>query len=252
MTATEFETLSYAQQLQSIRPHLQLIIAEKYPPAQESIDKTYNKGFPPAAVRGDIPDIVIEDVFMPELRRWALRQERWGELEKGEEQERPVGSERYEELTPEERGSVSVYTFTCAVRALIPSSPPLPLLPLPQLIIRLLPAEAVRQIFIKINEYENLSSNELLDLIGEFGNPEVLGVDYSSYSQPQLMRLLTDLNLNEQAGIRDNQTQEVIKHLREHRNAMRKQLGLPVPENDVKDIITDARGRPIRQTTGRL
>jgi hypothetical protein len=92
--------------MQAIRPHLQLVISEQYPPAQQIIDLAYKQEAMPEFACGDITQQVIDDVFVPELRRWALRGERWGDGRI--EASRPVGSARYEQLTAMERDVVSV------------------------------------------------------------------------------------------------------------------------------------------------
>ncbi len=126
-----------------------------------------------------------------------------------------------------------------------------------QFVIRLLPAEAVRQICVKINEYEKLTADELHELIDDFHPTDDFRRLYMSYSHPQLVRRLAEYSIEEQAEIRDTQTQESIMSLREARKAMRKKLGVQEPNESVanergtNEPLVDAQGRPVRHAAGR-
>lgn len=76
-----FGELSQREQLYRIRPHLQRIIDDQYPPSIPRLDLFYAGQYD--AVRklakyGDIRENEAINVFGAELRRWALRAERWG------------------------------------------------------------------------------------------------------------------------------------------------------------------------------
>lgn len=76
-----FSELSQREQLYRIRPHLQRIIEDRYPPAMPRLDLFYAGRYD--AVRklakyGDIRENEAINVFGAEIRRWALRAERWG------------------------------------------------------------------------------------------------------------------------------------------------------------------------------
>jgi hypothetical protein len=113
----EFETLDYMVQLQAIRPHLERIIREEYPPAQDRIDVFWLTGkqrsFP--QWYGNISAHFIDDIFVPELERWAMRPplKRQGDGAEGSAEvsqpARPIGSERYELLNDDERQFVSAF-----------------------------------------------------------------------------------------------------------------------------------------------
>lgn len=112
----EFETLDYMVQLQAIRGHLQQIIREEYLPAQERIDVFWLKGkqrsFP--QWYGNISAHYIDEIFVPELTRWAMRPplKRQGDDTDdsvgSSQPARPIGSARYEALNDDEREFVSM------------------------------------------------------------------------------------------------------------------------------------------------
>ena len=114
----DFETLDYMVQLQAIRGHLERIIREEYPPAQDRIDAFWMRGkkrlFP--QWYGNISAHHIDEIWVPELTRWAMRPplRRQGSGNEGSEPSRPArptGSVRYEELGDDERELVSLPSF---------------------------------------------------------------------------------------------------------------------------------------------
>lgn len=108
MSPSVFIDLDRVEQLRLIRPHLQLILNEAYPPAQWRIDKFFGSAHDRSALShvvryGDISDTEVDEVLVPELLRWGLRGERWtrNEVNMGNrphEPPRPKGSERYNSL----------------------------------------------------------------------------------------------------------------------------------------------------------
>lgn len=108
MNPSVFIDLDRVEQLRLIRPHLQLILNEAYPPAQWRIDKFFGSAHDRSALShvvryGDISDTEVDEVLVPELLRWSLRGDRWtrNEVNAGNrppEPPRPKGSERYNSL----------------------------------------------------------------------------------------------------------------------------------------------------------
>jgi hypothetical protein len=113
----EFEDLDYVVQLQAIRPHLEQVIRDEYFPALDRIEKFYRKAkaLEFAQWYGNVARHYIDEIFIPELTRWALRRghETSGSQDHNmdeavpERPSRPTGSARYEELSDDERESVS-------------------------------------------------------------------------------------------------------------------------------------------------
>ncbi|KAJ9105146.1 hypothetical protein QFC19_003604 [Naganishia cerealis] len=109
----DFEDLDYMVQLQLIRPHLERIIREEYPPAQQRIDKFFSKAkaFEFGQWYGNLARHYIDEIFIPELTRWALR--RPVKIPPSEDQDmnepavkqplRSTGSQRYEALSEDDR-----------------------------------------------------------------------------------------------------------------------------------------------------
>jgi hypothetical protein len=66
--------LSHTAQIQAILPHLQLIISENYPPAQDAINLFYTKRNAATVPqhRGNTPWNITSHVYEPELKRWLL------------------------------------------------------------------------------------------------------------------------------------------------------------------------------------
>lgn len=120
MNPSVFIDLDRVEQLRLIRPHLQLILSEAYPPAQWRIDKFFGSAQDRSALShvvryGDISDAEVDEVLVPELLRWSLRGERWTRNEvnrrnRPPEPPRPKGSERYNALPLSE-----IRNFVCDV-----------------------------------------------------------------------------------------------------------------------------------------
>lgn len=120
MNPSVFIDLDRVEQLRLIRPHLQLILREAYPPAQWRIDKFFGSAQDRSALShvvryGDISDAEVDEVLVPELLRWSLRGERWTRNEvnrrnRPPEPPRPKGSERYNALPLSE-----IRNFVCDV-----------------------------------------------------------------------------------------------------------------------------------------
>jgi hypothetical protein len=79
-----FNNLSRADQLRAIRPHLLKLIRDEYAPALQRADMFFGAAkdreklkLPEYMCLGDIPSDETVNLFLPELRRWALRGERW-------------------------------------------------------------------------------------------------------------------------------------------------------------------------------
>lgn len=96
-------------QVLHLRPHLQRILLEDYKPAQKRIDMFYDPRsrhqLSALSRCGDISDAEMNQVIVPELERWALREERFTQTRPEEQREcpRPTGSERYEALSADYR-----------------------------------------------------------------------------------------------------------------------------------------------------
>ena len=105
---TGFSDLDREEQLGFLRSHMQAIISETYQPAQWRINDFYNNSqtrnkLVQYVKYGDISEEEVSAVIVPELERWAMRGERWhGNITtepRPEEPPRPIGSERYESLS---------------------------------------------------------------------------------------------------------------------------------------------------------
>ncbi|KAK4684245.1 hypothetical protein P7C73_g5947, partial [Tremellales sp. Uapishka_1] len=99
-----FLDLPRREQLFMIRPHLHRVLRDEYPPAKWRSDDFFHgsetrKQLGLEALTGDIDDDDIGDVFVPEMRRWALRDLRWHGHSTDAEPPRPIGSDRYEALS---------------------------------------------------------------------------------------------------------------------------------------------------------
>ncbi|KAJ9106229.1 hypothetical protein QFC21_001373 [Naganishia friedmannii] len=111
----EFADLDYVIQLQAIRPHLEEVIRDEYPPAQQRIEKFYRKAKALEFTQwyGNVARHYIDEVFITELTRWALRRELKTSVSEDhdvdkavpEQPSRPTGSARYEELSDDDRES---------------------------------------------------------------------------------------------------------------------------------------------------
>jgi hypothetical protein len=101
-----FRELSRKEQLILLRPTFLRIINEQYPPAQPRINLFFLRKqaqLDNMAKYGDITEEEMADVFLPELRRWAEREDRWVDGERSPEPPRPTGSPAYEALSPKKR-----------------------------------------------------------------------------------------------------------------------------------------------------
>jgi hypothetical protein len=99
----------FPRKIQSIRPHLERVINERYPPTQTRLNKYYKtpgsgKGI--NQCRGNISQHYIEDVIKRELCRWAPGTPVGGGVMPSS-QRRPTGSARYESLNEDQRETVS-------------------------------------------------------------------------------------------------------------------------------------------------
>ncbi|ODN74464.1 hypothetical protein L202_06850 [Cryptococcus amylolentus CBS 6039] len=109
LSPDDYSDLPSAEQLCLIRPHLQLVLDESYPPAQWRMDAFHRGGNDRESLKaqgnsGDYSEDEIVGVLLPELKRWALRRERWRDAEqRPPEPPRPSGSGRYEALSPSDR-----------------------------------------------------------------------------------------------------------------------------------------------------
>jgi hypothetical protein len=114
--STPFGDLDHVVQLQAIRPHLEKVIREEYPPAQQRIDRFWYKGKARTFVQwhGNLAAYTIDEIILPELTRWACRPplhsngDANGDASDTVRPARPVGSERFEALDDDEREFVSV------------------------------------------------------------------------------------------------------------------------------------------------
>lgn len=112
----EFDDLDYVVQLQAIRPHLLKVIRDEYFPALQRIDKFFRKAkaLEFAQWYGNVSRHYIDEVFIPELTRWALRPALKASVSEdhnmdetvAQQPSRPTGSVRYEALSDDERESV--------------------------------------------------------------------------------------------------------------------------------------------------
>ncbi|WRT69046.1 uncharacterized protein IL334_006029 [Kwoniella shivajii] len=101
----EFGRLTRRKQLYNIRPHLQSIILDEYAPARWRSDKFFAGGkerssLSSEAQYGDMDEDEVANVVIPELRRWALREEgRKDKRRQPGEPLRPRGSDLYNALS---------------------------------------------------------------------------------------------------------------------------------------------------------
>ncbi|WVQ75537.1 hypothetical protein IAR50_005164 [Cryptococcus sp. DSM 104548] len=107
LSPDDYSDLPSAEQLRLIRPHLQSVLDESYPLAQWRLDTFHTRDRESLNAQGnsgDYSEDEISGVLLPELRRWALRRERWRDVEqRPQEPPRPTGSQRYEALSPSDR-----------------------------------------------------------------------------------------------------------------------------------------------------
>ena len=123
-TPDQFRELSREKQLRLIRPTLLRIINEDYPPAQHRVNLFFEgklAQLDQLVIYGDITENEVAVVFVPELRRWAERGDRFIGIDPelcriattqrchayhqkaAKEPPRPKGSETYEALSTERR-----------------------------------------------------------------------------------------------------------------------------------------------------
>ncbi|WVR09069.1 hypothetical protein IAU60_006130 [Kwoniella sp. DSM 27419] len=107
VTKEQFVALPMPERLRRIRPHLERIISDQYPPAVARSDKFFDPDYRVrqslvSSVRyGDIPEDEAAQVILPELARWARRAEAVGEEARAGQPPRPTGSARYNAIPPE-------------------------------------------------------------------------------------------------------------------------------------------------------
>ncbi|OCF39767.1 hypothetical protein I317_06429 [Kwoniella heveanensis CBS 569] len=98
-----FDVLSRHRQLYAIRPHLQAIISDAYPPAKWRADLFFGSAkdrtsLNQKVIYGDIHDDEISDVIIPELKRWARRAEVVRGKGRQGQPPKPTGSDRYDRM----------------------------------------------------------------------------------------------------------------------------------------------------------
>lgn len=109
----DFSDWSHQDQLVAIRPHLQSIINESYPPATRRIGEFYQPtGAAGISAYGDVSEQLRAQVYVPELERWATGATTGATR-------RPTGSPRYEQLNSNYRSEVSAKISKCCVPVLI-------------------------------------------------------------------------------------------------------------------------------------
>ncbi|WVQ93232.1 hypothetical protein IAU59_000297 [Kwoniella sp. CBS 9459] len=100
-----FCNLSRSQQMIAIRPRLQSIISDDYPPAKWRADLFFGSAKDRASLNsrvgyGDIPETEVMEVIIPELQRWARRAEVVHGKGREGQPPRPIGSDRYNAIDP--------------------------------------------------------------------------------------------------------------------------------------------------------
>ncbi|WVF65567.1 hypothetical protein IAT40_000296 [Kwoniella sp. CBS 6097] len=104
-TETSFDDLSRSEQMIAIRPHLQRIILDEYPPARWRADLFFGSAKERASLNqkvgyGDIHENEVAEVIIPELKRWMRRDEVIHGKGKHGQPPKPIGSDRYSKIPP--------------------------------------------------------------------------------------------------------------------------------------------------------
>ncbi|KAI5455087.1 hypothetical protein NCC49_002359 [Naganishia albida] len=225
LDSTPFADLDHVVQLRAIRPHLERVIREEYAPAQQRIDRFWYQGKDRSFVQwhGNISAHVIDEIFVPELTRWAVRPpikrsaEANGAMSESVTPARPVGSKRFEALDDDEREFF---------------------------VQKILVNEAIIHICLKSEKLEEL---ELEALVAEWADEDMYPEETDVERKTVLMRDLLAKKELDRLAHEEPDVYSIWASLMETRNRKRTEMGLPLEgEKEEEKPIKEKGGRAAR------